>query len=174
MDWFCDAVQEESQLLAATSGWEVQKLKPLFLDRAPSTLKKHLCGWKLWVSFCAPLRWRPDCPSLPQLLDFLDALSEGCFADRGRQRKRSALSVLSAMGFAAFKFQLRQLCDTLQKPLVLAWNGASKWRQSHMKKALPLPLVVVQRLEEAVVSDPCEDGLMLYYFSNDLGQPPVV
>ena len=28
-----------------------------------------------------------------------------------------------------------------------------------MKEALPLPLIVVQRLEEAVVSDPCEDGL---------------
>ena len=128
---FANAVHEESQLLAATSGWEVQRLKPLFLDRAPSTLKKHLCGWKLWVSLCAPLRWCPGCPSLPQLLDFLDALSEGCFGDRGRQRKRSALSVLSAMGVAALKFQLRQLCDTLQKPLVLA----SKWRQSRVKKA---------------------------------------
>ena len=30
-----------------------------------------------------------------------------------------------------------------------------------MKEALPLPLIVVQRLEKAVVSDPCEDGLML-------------
>ena len=73
---FADALQEDSQLLAATSGLEVQRLKPLFLDRAPSTLKKHLCGWKLWVSFCAPLFWRPGCPSLPQLLDFLDARSE--------------------------------------------------------------------------------------------------
>ena len=158
---FASAVQEDSQLLAATSGLEVQRLKPLFLDRAPSTLKKHLCGWKLWVSFCAPLCWRPGCPSLPQILDFLDALSEGCFADRGRRRKRSALSVLSAMDFAAFKFQLTQLCDTLQNPLVLAWKDASKWRQSRVKEALPLPLIVVQGLEEVVVSDPCEGGLLL-------------
>ena len=65
------------------------------------------------------------------------------------------------MGFAAFKFQLTQLCDTLQNPLVLTWKDASKWRQSRVKEALPLPRFVVQRLEEVVVSNPCEDGLLL-------------
>ena len=30
-----------------------------------------------------------------------------------------------------------------------------------MKEALPFPLIVVQRLGEAVLNDPCEDGLLL-------------
>ena len=33
-----------------------------------------------------------------------------------------------------------------------------------MKEALPLALIVVQLLEEAAVSDPCEDGLVLCTF----------
>ena len=92
---FADDLGDDSQLLDATSGLETQSLEPLFLDRAPSRLKKHLRGWKLWVSFCAPLKWRPGSPSLPELLDCLYSLSQGCFADRGRQRKRSVWSALS-------------------------------------------------------------------------------
>ena len=158
---FADNLREDSCLLDDSSGLELQRLKPLFLDRAPSTLKRHLCGWKLWVSFCLTLDCRPGCPSLCQLLDFLDALSEGSFTDRGRQRKRSALSVLSGMGFAAFKFQLSSLTKVLENPLVLAWKQADKWHRLRVKEALPLPLIVVQRLEAAVLGEPGEDRLLL-------------
>ncbi|OLQ06361.1 hypothetical protein AK812_SmicGene10361 [Symbiodinium microadriaticum] len=158
---FADNLREDSCLLDDSSGLELQRLKPLFLDRAPSTLKRHLCGWKLWVSFCLTLDCRPGCPSLCQLLDFLDALSEGSFTERGRQRKRSALSVLSGMGFAAFKFQLSSLTKVLENPLVLAWKQADKWHRSRVKEALPLPLIVVQRLEAAVLGEPGEDRLLL-------------
>ena len=152
---FADSFREDSCLLDDSSGLELQSLKPLFLDRAPSTLKRHLCGWKLWVSFCLTLDCRAGCPSLCQLLDFLDALSEGSFTDRGRQRKRSAPA------WELLLFQLSSLTKVLENPLVLAWKQADKWHRSRVKEALPLPLIVVQRLEAAVLGEPGEDRLLL-------------
>ena len=65
------------------------------------------------------------------------------------------------MGFAAFKFQLSSLTKVLENPLVLAWKQADKWHRSRVKEALPLPLIVVQRLEAAVLGEPGEDRLLL-------------
>ncbi|CAE7853523.1 unnamed protein product, partial [Symbiodinium necroappetens] len=49
----------------------------------------------------------------------------------------------------------------LENPLVLAWKQADKWHRSRVKEALPLPLIVVQRLEAAVLGEPGEDRLLL-------------
>ena len=73
----------------------------LFLDRAPSTLKRHLSGWRAWASFCTCMDWQAGAPKLAQLMDFLRGLAEGAALDRGRGRVASAQSVLSAITFTA-------------------------------------------------------------------------
>ena len=85
----------------------VDDIAPLFCDRAPSpsTLRRHISGWKRWISFCAMVEWSAACPSLTQLVDFMKSLSEGVRADRGSGRARSASGILAAMKFVAFKLQ---------------------------------------------------------------------
>ena len=147
----------DSAMLSALSTSGFDHLRPLFLGRAASTLARHLRGWRVWMSFCAIVGWHPGAPSLEQLLDFLASLAEGAVLDRGRNRKRSALSVLSGLSFAAFKFQLSVLEKLLKCPLVLAWRDAGKWQRDLVKEALPLPLVVVRKLEAAFLDDPGDD-----------------
>ena len=61
-------------------------LERLFEDRAASTLRKHLSGWRRWMEFCFPLGWSVGAPSLAQVLDFLEALASGACMDRGKGR----------------------------------------------------------------------------------------
>ena len=98
---FADVVRRDSKLFI--------DLGPLFLDRAPATLRRHLSGWRAWLSFCASAAWPACRPSLSQMLDFLASLSEGAITDRGRRRRKTALGVLSVLKFAASKFQVEQL-----------------------------------------------------------------
>ena len=68
-------------------------------------------------------------------------------SDRGCNRQRSALSVLSAMSFAAAKLDLSHLQAVLGGPLIEAWKRKDCWRLSRAKEALPLPLESLRLLE---------------------------
>ena len=72
---FANILRHDSDILRACSRTLGDtcdtRLKPLFLDRAASTLAKHLRGWRLWISCCANQGLRPGAPSLEQLIDFL-------------------------------------------------------------------------------------------------------
>ena len=158
---FSDAVRGESRLLSELKDVDADHLLPLFMDRAPSTLRRHLSGWRQWLCFCANASWSPGGPNLPQLLDFLASLAEGSLTDRGQRRKKSALGILSSLRFAASKFQLEQLAAALSSPLVTAWQNSALWTRQRVKEALPLPLVVLYRLEQAVLQGAGEDSFLL-------------
>ena len=123
-------VAAHSDSLRLLTDFQPEQLLPLFLDRAVSTLKRHLVGWRTWSNFCMTLGWSAGSPFLQQLLDFLQCLVDGSLSDRGKSRRRSALGVLSAMTFAAHKLSLSGLLRLLDQPLVLAWKRAPR-RQSH-------------------------------------------
>ena len=82
-------------------------------------------------------------------------------SDRGRHRRKTALGVLSALKFAAYKFQVEQLQSVLESPLVAAWQNSAVWTRQRAKEALPLPLVVLFRFEQALVNGAGEDSLLL-------------
>eukprot|EP00439_Symbiodinium_sp_Y106_P059623 s1170_g8.t1 len=86
-------------------------------------------------------------------IDITISISEGAFTDRGRRRRKAALGVLSALKFAAYKFQGEQLQSVLESPLVAAWQNSSEWTRQRAKEALPLPLVVLFRFGQALVNE---------------------
>ena len=153
------AVTHVSDSLQA--GISDEQLLPLFLDRAPTTLRKHLSGWRVWCSFCALSKICAGAPSLPQLLDFLQSLTDGSFSDRGCNRQRTVLSVLSAMTFASAKLELSPLQALLAGPLIEAWKRKDCWRLSRTKEALPLPLDAMRLLERAFLDSTLEDSWLL-------------
>ena len=158
---FADVVRRDSKLFIDLGPCHTARLLPLFLDRAPATLRRHLSGWRAWLSFCASATWPACRPSLSQMLDFLASLSEGAVSDRGRRRRKTALGVLSALKFAAYKFQVEQLQSVLESPLVTAWQNSAEWTRQRVKEALSLPLVVLFRFEQALVNGAGEDCLLL-------------
>ena len=103
---FADVVQRDSKLFIDLGTGDTARLMPLFLDRAPATLRRHLSGWRAWLSFCASAAWPACRPSLSQMLDFLASLSEGAITDRGRHRRKTALGVAPQS-----TLPLRSLCD---------------------------------------------------------------
>ena len=149
-------VAAHSESLRLLDDPQPEQLLPLFLDRAVSTLKRHLVGWRAWSNFCVTLGWSAGSPSLQQLLDFLQCLVDGSRSDRGPARRRSALGVLSAMTFAAHKLSLSCLLNLLEQ-LVLAWKRADCRKRTRTKEAVPLPFVVVKAFEAALPSACQED-----------------
>ena len=111
-----------------SAGVTPKQLGHLFLDKSPATLRRHLCGFRLSVGWCA------GSPTLGQLIDFLESLAEGAKVDRGKHRVRSAMSVLTALSFAAYRFQLSSLKTCLTNPLVEAWRKADKWSKTAPEK----------------------------------------
>ena len=88
------------------------------------------------------------------------AFQKGAITDR-RRRRKTALGVLSALKFAAYKFQVEQLQSVLESPFVAAWQNSAEWTRQRVKEALPLPLVVLFRFEQALVKGTGEDCLLL-------------
>ena len=142
-----------SVLVAMGTCVSVNDIAPLFCDRAPSTLRRHISGWKRWLQFCSALEWSAASPSLTQVVDFVKSLSEGVRSDRGRLRAKSASGVLAAMKFVAYKLQLSMLHASLTNPLVQAWSRQGMWDSMPVKEAVPLPLWVVRNLELATMQD---------------------
>ena len=158
---FARAVAENSELKLSLSGASDAALLPLFLDRAPSTLQRHIGGWRIWLGFCASQGLSAGAPSMAHVLDFTVSLVEGCKADRGQGRRRSAVSCLSAMSFAAFKCQLRALSECLASPLIKAWREHGKWALPPVKEATPLPLQIVRGLEQALLDSTESDQFLI-------------
>ena len=123
-----------------------------FEDRAPTTLKEHHQGWRRWTCYCLVASVNCATPSLAEVANFLDGLAVGSFLDRGQKRRGSAIAVLSAMQFAAWKLGLDSLQKVLQTPLVAAWKRSSDWHKALPKEAVPLPLSILQHLEAAVAA----------------------
>ena len=71
------------------------------------------------------------------------------------------MSVLTALSFAAYNFQLSSLKTCLTNPLVKAWRKADKWSKTVPREAVPLPLRVVKKLEEALKAECVEDSWIL-------------
>ena len=158
---YAKQVAAHSECLRLLEDPQPEQLLPLFLDRAVSTLKRHLVGWRAWSNFCVTLGWSAGSPSLQQLLDFLQCLVDGSRSDRGPARRRSALGVLSAMTFAAHKLSLSCLLNLLEQPLVLAWKRGDCWKRTRSKEAVPLPFAVVKAFEAALPSACPEDRWFL-------------
>ena len=128
------------------SSTSAMSLRQLFLDRAPSTLRRHLSGWRLWVAFCSIHDLQPGAPPISALLDFLESLSVGALEDRGNARQRNALGVLSAMTFAAAKLSLESLQTLLREPMIQSWKKGDKWKRSRVKEAVPIPFFALKNL----------------------------
>ena len=133
----------------------------VIMDKAPSTWKRHLSGWRAWISFCACVGWRAGAPKLARVLDFLHSSTEGAALDRGKGRAASARSVLSAITFAAHKLRLASSLGSLDNPLLLSWKSADRWERLPTREAIPLPLTVVRAFERAVATDCAEDSWIL-------------
>ena len=86
-------------------------LRQLFLDRAPSTLRRHLSGWRLWVAFCSIHDLQPGAPPISALLDFLESLGVGALEDRGNARQRNALVVFERHDFCRCKVKFGKFAD---------------------------------------------------------------
>ena len=131
-----------------------------FMDRAPSTLRKHLYGWRRWTSFCHVSRLEVANPTLAQLFTFLDSLAIGSFLDRGRQRKASAVSTLAALQFGAWKLGFTHFSSLLSCAPVQAWKKGEDWNKTLRREAVPLPLAVLRKLEE-VAGQCAEDSFFV-------------
>ena len=100
----CGLASLNRSSLAANCGVTTSHMCCIFGDWAPSTLWRHICVWRAWKSSCASVSWLAGAPNLGQLLDFLEGFSDGGLHDRGKHTGHSAVSILSAMGSAAYKF----------------------------------------------------------------------
>ena len=114
----------------------------MFTNRAASTLKKRLRGWRTWWDFCRTSSWNVASPTLPQLLDFFESLAVGVHEDRGRNRKAKAMGVVAAMKFTASRLQLGVLLGSLRSPLLEPWGCPDKWRKRRVRDATPLAFKV--------------------------------
>ena len=146
-----EVVRDDSSVLQSLEGFDANGLAFLFKDRAPSTLKKHLSGWRRWLIFCRASGVQAGRPSCPDVLDFLEALAEGASSDRGARRSGAARGVIYALRFIAHKLLLEALDGILRGPVVISWLSAQKWQRRAPSEALPLPLFAVCELEQAAL-----------------------
>ena len=153
-------VAEKSSWLKEAADLSPENIIRTFLDRAPATLKKHLQGWLRWTAFCLLSGFEVAAPSLAQLFTFLDSLAVGSFLDRGRGRRASAVATLAALQFGAWKLGLPVLGNLLVSAPGKAWKKGTDWHKSLCREAVPLPVAVVQGLEQAA-SQGSEDSLFL-------------
>ncbi|CAE8693610.1 unnamed protein product [Polarella glacialis] len=138
-----------SPLFSSMGGDFTKHLRVLLGGSSTGTLRRHMPGWKLWLEFSANAHYK-DLPSLPDVLDFLEALLSGQVMDRGsgKSKVRSVRGPLSAMRFVCYSLQLRQLCEILENRLVSTWAKPSGPQQC-VKEASPLPLYVIANMERA-------------------------
>ena len=68
-----DEVKAQSEVLLEVSTLPVQQQVHLFLDRAPTTLRRHLSGWRFWASHCRLSDIQPGQPDLAAFIAFVDA-----------------------------------------------------------------------------------------------------
>ena len=79
-------VERESSVLLELQGYSSEQLLFLFTDRAPTTLKRHLSGWRRWAEYCFGCNVAMGAPACTSVLDFLEALAEGSQSNRGKRR----------------------------------------------------------------------------------------
>ena len=151
-----ETLRADSEVLQKMPSLAGDQLLFLFMDRAASTLQRHMIAWRQWSMFARASEYSAGAPSLEQLLDFLGALSIGASSDRGSARKGSAKEKVRSLRFLAYNLALTALCAILSGPVVEAWLAGDKWDRRPAREALPLPLSVVARLEKAI--DACHSG----------------
>ena len=148
------SLEQDSFVLQELKSYSPEQLLFLSTDRAPTTLKRHLSGWRRWAEFfrrcCDIPLGAPGCKSL---LDFLEALAEGARSNRGKCRSQAATGVVGL----CFSLRLAEAgvtsLRTLHGPIVRAWLAAGKWDGHTPKEALPVHFTAVRALEAAVSPD---------------------
>ena len=113
-----------------------------------NTLRRHLPGWRCWYKLASLLTYPSANPALNQLLDCIETIRSGELQDRGRKSRHLTKvgSMISAMRFVARTFALPELQSLLHMPIVTAWCR-SELSNNPLREAVPLPLVVIGRLE---------------------------
>ena len=71
------------------------------------------------------------------------------------------MGILCAMTYTAAKLSLSKLWELLALPVITSWKLSSCWSCTRTKEAIPLPLAVVQALEEAFLNTCGEDHWFL-------------
>ena len=151
-----ETLRADSEVLQSLPHLSGDQLVFLFMDRAASTLQRHISAWRQWSFFARASTYSVGSPSAEQVLDFLGALAVGAVCDRGSRRRGGAKEKVRSLKFLAFKLGLGCLRDILSGPVVDAWLAADKWEKRPPREALPLPLTAVAQLEMAISS--CAEG----------------
>ena len=157
-------VERESSVLLELQGYSSEQLLFLFTDRAPTTLKRHLSGWRRWAEYCFGCNVAMGAPACTSVLNFLEALAAGSQSNCGKRRSQAASGVVHALRLVAHKLGLQSFACTLHGPIVGAWLAAGKWDRKPPKEALPVYFRVVQELEEAALCETCEDYWLICSF----------
>ena len=119
-------VERESSVLLELQGYSSEQLLFLFTDRAPTTLKRHLSGWRRCAEYCFGCNVAMGAPACTSALNFLEALAEGSQSNCGKRRSQAASGVVHAVRFVAHKLGLQSFACTLHGPIVGAWLAAGK------------------------------------------------
>ena len=78
-----------------------------------------------------------------------------------KKQKNYSVGILCAMTYTAAKLSLSKLWELLALPVITSWKLSSCWSCTRTKEAIPLPLAVVQALEEAFLNTCGEDHWFL-------------
>ena len=149
------------QLVEGGRGGVLRKHHPHFLGSSTCDAEETFAGLaSLDFLLLVVSGFEVAAPSLAHLFAFLDSLAVGTFLDRGRGRRASAVATLAALQFGAWKLGLSVLENLLASSPVKAWKRGTDWHKSLCREAVPLPVAVVKKLEEAASQD-AEDSLFL-------------
>ena len=147
-----EELRVHSPILSSIPHIAGEALNFLFLNRAATTLNRHARGWCKWSEFARASGANIATPTLAVVLDFCGALSIGAVVDRGGQRVSKAKAALQAMKFVGYKLGIQGLLDVIENAMVEAWLAQDKWAQAAPREAVPLPVSVVAKLEQALTS----------------------
>ena len=151
--WLRRAVKEAAEVSS-------ENIIRTFLEFSTCDAEETFARLHRWTSFCLLSGFEVAAISLAQLFAFLESLAVGTFFDRGRGRRASAVATLAALQFGAWKLGLSVLENLLASSPVKAWKRGTDWHKSLCREAVPLPVAVVKKLEEAA-SQGAEDSLFL-------------
>ena len=157
-------VVEHSPVLQQVT-METEPMIFLVSDRAPSTLKKHLCGWRRWLEFCRGAAVNAGFPSCRDVVDFLDALAEDAHTNQGYGSVAGTRGVMHALCFMVFKLGLDDFALILRGPIVCSWLSGGKWERRRAAKEA----TVVCELEVAAVQRENEDRFLLRLSTHAVG-----
>jgi hypothetical protein len=144
-----DDLQEHSQLLQQVSDARHPEAhaRQAVAGFPSSTLARHLGAWEQWSS------WRAGAGINAGVLY---ELTMGSARDRGRNRRKSVLSAITGMRFAARCARAHSLLQSLESLCAQGYLDGSALTCDR-RESLPLPLAVIATLERQVASRNCPE-----------------